>query len=222
MTAGWTFLAWSVPVNGAMIGEPTAVGQAGQFRVESVIDYASRDVERSNLCCLDSDALRLLITISGLVNQRVEVFGRLGGVVIQGMQLPGFPDFDGEPDVAVGGGFKATLYEHGPVAWGVGGQELYYETHDNGLSATVSWNEVDLFTGPTVTLRPGVDLYGGLLGSLVIGDLRGPGGSADLDQHTPLGLFIGGRINVTRSVFFGLELALINELGVSSRAGVVF
>lgn len=215
-------MLWSVSAEGAMIGEPTAVGTLGQFRLESEVDYTSQDVEISQLCCLKSESVRLLLKFSGLVHERVELFGRLGGVVMQTLQVPGSADIEGSADVAVGGGFKVTLYEHGPVAWGTGGQVLYYESKDSGLAATITWHEVDLFTGPTVTLKPGVAVYGGLLSTIVIGELRGAGGSADLDEHTPLGLFIGGRLNVTRSVFFGLEMRLVDQLSVASRVGVVF
>ncbi len=217
-----TALFWSVPVDGAMIGEPTAVGTPGQFRLESEIDYASRDVELSQLCCLESETVRLLLKFSGLVHRRVELFGRLGGVVMHTLHVPASVDLEGSAAVAMGGGFKVTLYERGPVAWGAGGQVLYHESKDSALSTTITWHEVDLFTGPTVTIRPGVSVYGGLLGSVVIGELRGAGGSANLDEHTPIGLFVGGRVNVTRSAFFGLEMRLIDQLSVASRVGVVF
>jgi hypothetical protein len=205
-----------------MIGETTAVGTPGRFRLESEIDYASQDVERSRLCCLESEAVRLLIKFSGLAHERVELFGRLGGVVMHTLQVPASVDPGGSPAMAIGGGFKATLYERGPLAWGAGGQVLYHESKDSDLSTTITWHEVDLFTGPTVTLRPGVAVYGGLLGSVVIGELRRAGGSADLDEHTPLALFFGGRVTVTRSVFFGLEMRLVNQLAIASRVGVEF
>ncbi|MBI3622371.1 MAG: hypothetical protein HY208_09325 [Nitrospirae bacterium] len=210
------------PVKGAVIGEPTATGSPGQFRVESEVDYATQDVEAGRQCCLESKAVRLLIKFSGLAHRRVELFGRLGGLIMQTLQGPVSPNIDGSAAIAVGGGFKVTLYERGPLAWGAGGQVLYHESKDSGLPATITWQEVDLFTGPTVILRPGVDVYGGLLGSLVVGELHRSGGSADLDQHTPLGLLLGGRAMVTRSVFFGLELRLVDQASASSRVGVVF
>ena len=205
-----------------MVGEPTASGKPGQFRLESEIDYASRDIDVGGSCCMRSETLRLLVKFSSLVHDRVELFGRLGGVVLQTLQVPASPDVKGSPALAGGGGFKITLYKEGSVGWGMGGQVVYDESKDSGQSATLTWYEVDLFTGPTVTIRPGVDLYGGLLGSLVTGQLHGAGGSADLEQQKPVGLFFGGQVTITRSVFFGLEMRLINELSIASRAGVVF
>lgn len=205
-----------------MIGEPTVSGTPGQFRLESEIDYASQDVEVSQACCVKSDAVRLLLKFSWPVHRRVELFGRLGGVIMQTLQVPASPNVEGSAAVAVGGGFKVTLYEQGPVAWGAGGQVLYHESEDSGFPITITWHEVDVFSGLTATLRPGIAAYGGLLGSIVTGELRGAGGSADLDQHDLLGLFLGGRASVTRSVFFGLELRLVDQVAVSSRVGVVF
>lgn len=128
----------------------------------------------------------------------------------------------GSPDFAIGGGLKVTLHQAGSVAWGAGAQVLYYESNDDHLSVRTTWNEVDLFTGPTVTILPGVTAYGGFLGSMIAGDVRGSGFSADLSEHMPIGFFFGGQAHVTRSWFFGLEMRLLNELSISSRFGIDF
>jgi hypothetical protein len=165
--------------------------------------------------------VRLLLSVAGRVHRRVELFGRLGGVLLHDLSIPGGPDAEGSAGVALGGGFKVTLYEQGPVAWGAGGQVLYYESTDDGSAQTIEWHEVEFFAGPVIAARPDVHLYGGLLGALVVGELEAAGTSR-LGAYRPLGLFLGGRADVTRAVFFGLELRLIDELSVSSRIGLIF
>jgi hypothetical protein len=209
------------PAGAMMIGDPAASAPRRQIQVESEIDYSQRDVTLSEICCLESEALRLLVKISGRLSERVELFGRLGGVVLQTLESPGV-EIEGSASIAIGGGLKVTLHEAGPVAWGVGAQVLYYDTDDDSLGLETSWHELDFFAGPSIAVRPDVRLYGGLLGSLIVGDLSGPGGSLDLAELRPLGMFLGGRVVVTRAVFFGMELRLIDELAVASRVGITF
>ncbi|MEW6324301.1 MAG: hypothetical protein AB1515_02835 [Nitrospirota bacterium] len=210
------------PSDAALIGEPAAGVQRRHFRLESELDAAWRDVELGGACCLDSTALRLTIKMAGRVHDRVELFGRLGGVLVHALDAPAGPGLDGSADVAIGGGLKVTLHEQGAVAWGVGAQTLFHEAEDRRLGVRISWHEVDLFAGPSVAVTPEARLYGGLLGSLIAGELRGPGGSARLDARRAAGIFLGGQAAVTRAALFGVELRLLDELAVASRIGITF
>lgn len=222
LAALWLVASSPAESDGALIGEPTVSVARRQMRLESESDYSLRDVKLDGLCCLESESVRLLLKVSGRLHERVELFGKLGGALLHTLELPGGPDVEGSADIAVGGGLKVTLYEEGPVAWGAGAQVLYHETEDDRLNQRLSWHEVDLFAGPALTIQPGVTAYGGLLGALVVGELRGPGGALDLAELRPLGFFLGGRVDVTRAASFGLELRLINELSFSSRVGISF
>jgi hypothetical protein len=206
----------------APIGEPTASAPKRHIQAATEFDYSLRSVERSGSCCLDSESVRLLLSVAGRVHERVELFGRLGGVLMQTLAIPGGPDANGSANVAIGGGVKVTLYERGPVAWGAGGQILFHETKDDNPPTTISWHELDFFAGPVIAARPDVHLYGGLLGAVVMGELDATGGGSRLGAFRPLGVFFGGRADVTRAAFFGLELRLIDEVSVASRVGVIF
>jgi hypothetical protein len=213
----------SPTASAAMLGEPMASVPPRQLRFESEIDYSTRDVDMAGFgCCHADQSLRLLVKISGLVHDQVELFGRIGSVVVHTLDVPGGSDIEGSPGFAVGGGLKVTLHQAGAVAWGAGAQILYYDTNDDHLSVHTNWNEIDLFAGPTMTILPGVTAYGGFLGSIIVGNVRGSGVSSDLSEHIPVGFFLGGEAHVTRNWFFGLEMRLLNELSVSSRVGVDF
>ena len=206
----------------ATIGEPAARVAPRMIHLDSEFEYAMRDIDLGSGCCVASDSFRLLLKISGLLFNRIELFARLGGVVMQEIDRPGLPDFDGSPGFSIGGGLKITLYEAGPIVWGAGTQVLFYESDDDRTNVGVVWHEVDFFTGPTLEIANGVTVYGGLLATLIFGEISGPGGTFDLEEQRPLGFFLGGQVDVTRGLFIGMETRLINELSFSSRVGVDF
>ncbi len=215
----------SAPADGAMIGEPVAVGQSRQFRLESELDFSRREVKLDDACCADSEALRLMVKFSGRVHERVELFGRLGGALVHTLAGPG-PNIHGEAGLAIGGGLKATLHEQGAVALGAGAQILFHESNDGSRNADIEWHEIDLFAGPSIAVRPDTRVYGGLLASFIVGKFRNPGmlanPSGDLEARRAVGIFLGGHVQVTRATLFGLELRLADEVAVASRIGIIF
>ena len=206
------------PADGAMIGEPVAVAQSRQFRLESELDFSRREVKLDGACCADSEALRLMVKFSGRVHDRVELFGRVGGALVHTLTGPG-PNIHGDASLAIGGGVKTTLHEQGNVALGAGAQVLFHEADDDSLNVSIAWHEVDLFAGPSIAVRPDARVYGGLLASFIVGELSN---GVDLEARRTVGIFLGGHVQVTRAALFGLELRLADEVAISSRIGIIF
>jgi hypothetical protein len=139
----------------------------------------------------------------------------------------GIPDNAGCSDevLVLGGGAKWTLYDNAGFGWGLLTQVSWAEYDFDGRSYSVGAHavtlspefeivEVQIATGPTVELNDAITFFGGPFFYFLNGDADFEGtidGSqstitADLDQESLLGGYIGAELEVGRNVVVSFEV----------------
>jgi hypothetical protein len=139
----------------------------------------------------------------------------------------GIPNNAGCSDevLVLGGGAKWTLYDNAGFGWGILAQMSWAEYDFDGRSYSVSGHavtlspefeivEVQIATGPTLDLNEDITFFGGPFLYFLNGDADFEGtidGSpstitADLDQESLLGGYIGAELEVGRNVVVSFEV----------------
>ncbi len=172
------------------IGPPAVEMEVGQWSVGGAFCYSEQDIEVSPDETLLREVeieTRLVRVGVGVVTDRVELFGLLGG----------FSDdegeFHGKPSAAVGGGLRATITPGERVAWGTVAQVVYADLDYLEIA------DVQIAFGACSRRGP-FRLYGGpfihLIDGTLTGRFRGERYNGDLQQDSAIGAYIGGGIDL--------------------------
>ena len=139
----------------------------------------------------------------------------------------GIPDNMGSSDevLALGGGAKWTLYDDGNFGWGILSQMSWAEydfdgrsysvgTHSVTLSPEFEIIEVQIATGPTFKFNKDLMVFGGPFLYFLNGDADFEGTidgspadiSADIDQESLLGGYIGAELGLGENALISFEV----------------
>jgi len=139
----------------------------------------------------------------------------------------GIPDHIGSSDevLILGGGAKWTLYDDANFGWGLLTQVSWAEydfdgksysvgVHDVTLSPEFKIVEVQIATGPTLKLNEDLTIFGGPFLYFLNGDADFEGTidgspetvSADLDQESLLGGYIGAELELGENAILSFEV----------------
>ena len=143
----------------------------------------------------------------------------------------GIPDYMGNSDevLVLGGGAKWTLYEDANFGWGLLTQVSWAEydfdgrsysvgDYDVTLSPELEIVEVQIATGPALKLNKDITIFGGPFLYFLNGDADFEGTidgseaaiSADLDQESLLGGYIGAELGLGRNAAISFEVQATN------------
>jgi hypothetical protein len=184
-------LATSPALALTFIGPPVTYLDGGQLALDGSYGDSRQDIKVGDVEVRDMKWWTALGALHyGLLNDRLEIFGRLGAVQMQanGVRLP--------TDFAAGAGFKVSVpIEHG-WSWGLTGQFLWWR-HDLNDSPTDRINMVDaqIVFGPAYRAEP-LLIYGGPMVHLVRGNTGPSGMSMDITERDVLGGYIGGGLDI--------------------------
>ncbi len=193
------------------IGPTTTRLQQGQWYVGASYSDAEQDVDFGNILSdhdveiQDLDTRLILGRVGvGLATDRLEIFGMAGSAEAEWEQ-----GIDIDPDVAMGAGFRATMYldRQNNLDWGIVGQFLYHNSDDYLYELSI----VDCEFGFGPCWRPGpCMLYGGVMIHILDGELdtasigddgyRVEDEHIDLEQESWLGIYIGAGVTLAEHV----------------------
>lgn len=164
------------------------------------------------------------------ISPNVDVFIRLGltnADVDQGSNNDNLGYFFGESDseFTIGGGAKVTFLQVDTISLGLIGQISYVDLDFEGtnfgtilgqpvsLGAEAKLLDIELGVGPTLEISKQVCLYGGALFEFIDGqaDITGTVGpfsatdSADLEEDSEFGGFVGGKIKLADTADLAVE-----------------
>lgn len=133
--------------------------------------------------------------------------------------------YDGDADLTIGAGIKATFYDDDKLkiggliqtSWAEYDGELYAPHWSTPDIVDISMAQVQIAVGPTYELNDNVSIYGGPFWHYTIGDLdvevnEEVGGgilnsyfSWDIDDSSTFGAFVGTRIEINENTSFNIE-----------------
>ena len=198
-----------------MIGNPTATVENGKITAGLDVDITSRDMEDSDGFELEADSNRILLNATYGINP-LNVYLKLG--MANGEVKSDDATFDGDYGFAYGVGGKATVYEIANTAKiGVGAQLLKFTTEDTIEDVKVEADqlEYDIFAGASYLGLGEFIPYGGILISIVDGEISAEGESLDYEQADNFGIFLGGDYKFTNKLTGGIEARFVNETSFS-------
>jgi hypothetical protein len=178
------------------------------------------------------------VTLGYGLSDNLEVYGRLGIADIKGkLRWSEYHNYweggNFDNDLVWGVGTKFTFYKQGKVRWGATSQMSWIDTSlewkEAGGKETVDLSAYDLLVavGPTVDMG-GWKLYGGPFFYMVNGDADDTytepsyfwKGSADVEEDSSFGGYIGAAIPLAEKIDMTFEVAAISD-GWAAGTGVI-
>lgn len=207
----------------SFMGPPKAGLEQGQFGVGINYTYSEMDLEFSNGGSVTEEAETSMIFADigyGIMDQ-LEVFGRVG---VAKSEVDEF-DFDSDYEFAYGFGTRVTITEQDAITWGGLFQIGWLEGDDTVLGADVDIDtyEIQIAVGPTYEADK-MRIYGGPFLHFVDGDLDVEGvGSADIEQESEFGGYVGAQFDVAENTAASVELQFTGDAwAISAGIGYSF
>jgi hypothetical protein len=214
------------------IGPPKAGLKKGQLSLGFDYSFSREDLEASGSdvrllygespqTIKDVESNRYYGNISLGLADYLEIFVRLGIADADSDEL----EFNGTDKLGWGYGIKGTFYEQGNLTLGAIGQMSWISTNDAGsvsvLGSQYDWKvdydvfEIQIAIGPTVDMG-GWFLYGGPFYYMLQGDIdldiSGVAKlSADLEEESAFGGFIGAHLPIGDKLSLGLDWAMTGD-----------
>ncbi|MHC4759256.1 MAG: hypothetical protein ACYTE8_11420 [Planctomycetota bacterium] len=212
------------------VGPPVAGLSKARFSAGIEYSYSQVDLEYDSIPSLgigsgklsNNDMNKVYGRLAMGYNKNWELFLRLGAVEEDYIDDSSF-------DFAIGGGTKITFYDEGILKWGVAGQFIYYEKDSDTVNGTLLGQtftgdtdadiyEIQIATGPKITLTPNISAYGGALWYIVEGDLDidgtlggTPGSwSTDIEEDSAFGGFAGIQIDLDKKTDWNIEYQCVS------------
>jgi len=204
------FISVSPVAMAGTVGNPTATVAQGSFLVGAEIDFWEKDMDFDAGVEEEIESTRILVKGTYGISEKVDVFARIGLVDAE------TTGFDSDMDIAFGFGGKVNVYEKGQIKAGVVAQVLLWTGEDAGVDLDAT--EFDLAFGGRYEVNKDFDCYGGLMYTMVEGEI----GANDFDADDPLGIFLGGEYDITPQARAGVELRLMSETSLTLMAHFAF
>ncbi|MCE5186000.1 MAG: hypothetical protein LLF76_07745 [Planctomycetaceae bacterium] len=232
------------------MGPPTATLKKGQFKTDFTYHFSENDIELEDgeilgfsIRDVDVDDLetnRYYATFTYGLDERIEVYAKLGGITVEEDEL----DLSAGADVTYGIGTRITTNKSKEVDWGVGVLANWFDVDDDysGSVGADNYNgefdldayELQVTAGPTFKF-PGWKLYGGVFFYMLGGDLDAEesgtilgnpyslSASADLEADSNVGGYIGTVMHLTKNVDAMVEVAVLSDgYGIGGNIGWKF
>lgn len=219
-------LGFPVAATAGSIDNPMPILTKGGFGFGLEFDLSSREVKFSDKK-IEERSRRYLMKGSYGLRDWINLYGILGGDSIKDDT-----GFNGDPDLAFGGGVKLRLYQDEDIILGLTGQVLRLTSRDSdvagitGLTFESTWNEYDVALGASTQIAAS-SIYGGALFSKLDGELKTSSTisfpkKSHFKESSQFGLFLGGDAELMEQLRFGIEVRLISETSVSIRLSYAF
>ena len=214
------FVSVSPVAMAGTVGSPTATVEQGSFQVGAEIDLWERDMEVETGDEGEVEGKKILVKGTYGISDKIDVFSKIG------MADAKIDDIDFEYDmvIAYGIGDKVNVYEKGQIKADVDAQIPLCSGDDDtavGPNVEIDATEFDPAIGGSYEVSEAFNCYGGLMYDMVIEEMSN-GGSVDVDESDPIGIFLGGEYTITPQVKAGLELRLMSETSFTLMGSFAF
>jgi opacity protein-like surface antigen len=178
-------LAGSAALALAPTGPPTAGLKTGQFRVGVEYSYSNEDMKLEGHK-LDNTTSNMIFGNLGYgIMDDWEAFVRLGVANVDYKD----GDFSGDYGFVWGLGTKVTFLKQENLNWGALFQMTWTNSEDEGVE--FDFYDMQIAVGPTWKLSDTLSIYGGPFVHFINGDVDGYGYTADLEEDSAYGGYIG-------------------------------
>ncbi len=203
------------------VGSPTATVEQRSFQVGAEIDLWERDMEVESGDEGEVEGKKILVKGTYGISDKIDVFAKIGMADAKIDDI----DFESDMDIAYGIGDKVNVYEKGQIKADVVAQNPLWSGNDDdtavGPKVEIDATEFDLAIGDSYEVSEAFNCYGGLMYDMVIEEMSN-GGSVDVDESDPSGIFLGGKYTITPQVKAGLELRLTSETSFTLMGSFAF
>ncbi len=214
------FVSVSPVAMAGTVGSPTATVEQGSFQVGAEIDLWERDMEVETGDEGEVEGKKILVKGTYGISDKIDVFAKIGMADAKIDDI----DFESDMDIAYGIGDKVNVYEKGQIKADVDAQIPLCSGDDDtavGPNVEIDATEFDPAIGGSYEVSEAFNCYGGLMYDMVIEEMSN-GGSVDVDESDPIGIFLGGKYTITPQVKAGLELRLTSETSFTLMGSFAF
>ncbi len=214
------FVSVSPVAMAGTVGSPTATVEQGSFQVGAEIDLWERDMEVETGDEGEVEGKKILVKGTYGISDKIDVFAKIGMADAKIDDI----DFESDMDIAYGIGDKVNIYEKGQIKADVDAQIPLRSGDDDtavGPNVEIDATEFDPAIGDSYEVGEAFNCYGGLMYDMVIEEMSN-GGSVDVDESDPIGIFLGGKYTITPQVKAGLELRLTSETSFTLMGSFAF
>jgi hypothetical protein len=214
------FVSVSPAAMAGTVGSPTATVEQGSFQVGAEIDLWERDMEVETGDEGEVEGKKILVKGTYGISDKIDVFAKIGMADAKIDDI----DFESDMDIAYGIGDKVNVYEKGQIKADVDAQIPLCSGDDDtavGPNVEIDATEFDPAIGGSYEVSEAFNCYGGLMYDMVIEEMSN-GGSVDVDESDPIGIFLGGKYTITPQVKAGLELRLTSETSFTLMGSFAF
>lgn len=205
-------LALVFQVQAGTIGDPTETLGPGRFSLGVELDFTERDLEVEG-----TTGVREFESRRYMAKGAIGLLDGLDLFLKVGLADAGNGGFNGDLGLGGGGGIRLNLFPRDVVTLGL---LLQFLTFTSENSEEVEWREWDLAFGASYRGIKGFTPYGGLLISMVDGDLEERVGGQlfrrDLEEDETVGAFLGMSISLRDRIDIGLEARFFHESSISA------
>jgi hypothetical protein len=202
-------------------GSPTATVVQGSFQVGAETDLWEKDMEVETGDEDEVESEKILVKGTYGISDKIDVFAKVG---MADAKIDD-NDFEFDMDIAYEFEGKVNVYEKGQIKADVVAQNPLWSGNDDdtavGPNIEIDATEFDLAFGGNYEVSEAFNCYGGLMYDMVIEEMSN-GGSVDVDESDPTGIFLGGKYTITPQVKAGLELRLTSETSFTLMGSFAF
>jgi hypothetical protein len=194
--------------------------EQGSFQVGAEIDLWERDMEVETGDEGEVEGKKILVKGTYGISDKIDVFAKIGMADAKIDDI----DFESDMDIAYGIGDKVNVYEKGQIKADVDAQIPLCSGDDDtavGPNVEIDATEFDPAIGGSYEVSEAFNCYGGLMYDMVIEEMSN-GGSVDVDESDPIGIFLVGKYTITPQVKAGLELRLTSETSFTLMGSFAF
>jgi hypothetical protein len=202
------------------VGSPTATVVQGSFQVGAETDLWEKDMEVETGDEDEVESEKILVKGTYGISDKIDVFAKVG---MADAKIDD-NDFEFDMDIAYEIEGKVNVYEKGQIKADVVAQNPLWSGDDDtavGPNVEIDATEFDPAIGGSYEVSEAFNCYGGLMYDMVIEEMSN-GGSVDVDESDPIGIFLGGKYTITPQVNAGLELRLTSETSFTLMGSFAF
>lgn len=211
------------------MGPPKANLGTGEYRLGLDFAGTKMDIEESALglsaTLEDVKSKRLTANLGYGLSKEWEIFARLGVTDVE-VEDDYSGTFDSGAELAYGFGTKVTVIDGEQLSWGALFQMGWSKAKDNvtfnlsdfglGTASTdieADWYEMQIAFGPTYKCTENWILYGGPFLHFVDGDIdyKAVGISADVEEKSQFGGYLGTQIDLSENTSWFIEYQLTSD-----------
>jgi len=202
------------------VGSPTATVVQGSFQEGAETDLWEKDMEVETGDEDEVESEKILVKGTYGISDKIDVFAKVG---MADAKIDD-NDFEFDMDIAYEVEGKVNVYEKGQIKADVVEQNPLWSGDDDtavGPNVEIDATEFDPAIGGSYEVSEAFNCYGGLMYDMVIEEMSN-GGSVDVDESDPIGIFLGGKYAIVPQVKAGLEFRLTSETSFTLMGSFAF